>query len=213
MDVSTYTPGEEVAHRAIHAAGALAALVAIPWLYLASRAGGDPWRIGGSIVFGLSALLMFTTSVLYHAAQSPELRQRLRKLDHCAIYVLIAGTYTPIALGVIKGGWGWTLAILVWCMAVAGIVFKLTPLGFRFHRTSTLLYVAMGWLVVIAAKPVMEHLTGHEQAWLLAGGLCYTGGVAFYVWKSRRYTHAIWHVCVLAGVACHFVSVLSMVSP
>jgi hemolysin III len=212
-DVSTYTPPEELANRAIHALGIIASLIAMPWLYVAGRDSGDPWRLAGGVIFGLSALLMFTTSVLYHSATLPHVRRRLRRLDHCAIYVLIAGTYTPIALGVLKENWGWTLAIVVWCLALAGIVFKLTPLGFRFHRTSTLLYLGMGWLAVIAAKPIMEGLTRAEQGWLLAGGLCYTGGVAFYVLKSRRYAHAVWHVFVLAGVSCHFMAVLSMLSP
>jgi len=210
--ISAYTPREELAHRLTHAVGAVASLIAIPWLIVAARAGGDPWRVAGGVVFGLSALLMFTTSSLYHSATAPGTRRRLRQLDHSAIYVLIAGTYTPVTLGVLKGAWGWTLACTVWCLALAGIVFKITPLGFRFTRTSTLLYLGMGWLAVVAAGPIMRGLTAAELGWLLAGGLCYTGGAAFYLWKSRRYTHAVWHVCVFAGVACHFVAVLSMVS-
>jgi hemolysin III len=154
---------------------------------------------------------MFTTSVLYHAAKDPSLRLRLRRGDHAAIYLLIACTYTPFTLGALRGSWGWTLAAVVWTLALLGIVFKTTSLGFRFHRTSVALYLVMGWLAVVAAKPLMQQLSGLELGWLVAGGLCYTGGVAFYLWKSRPYTHAIWHVFVLAGVACHFVTVLSIV--
>ncbi len=155
---------------------------------------------------------MFTTSALYHASRDPVVRLRLRRFDHAAIYVLIAGTYTPFTLGALRGSWGWSLAIVIWTLALAGIVFKTTSLGFRFHRTSVVLYVVMGWLAVVAIKPLMQALSPFELAWLVAGGLCYTGGVAFYVWKSRPYTHAIWHVFVFAGVACHFVTVLSITS-
>jgi hemolysin III len=168
--------------------------------------------MAGGLTFGLSALLMFTTSVLYHAARDPAARLRLRRLDHAAIYLLIAGTYTPFTLGALRGTWGWSLAAVIWTLALLGIVFKTTRLGFRFHRTSVVLYVLMGWLAVVAAKPLMRELSPFELGWLVASGLCYTVGVAFYLWKGRPYTHAIWHVFVLAGVASHFVAVLSIIS-
>jgi hemolysin III len=163
-------------------------------------------------VFGASALLLFTTSVLYHGTTSPRLKPRLRLLDHSAIYVLIAGTYTPFALGVLDGGWGWTLFGLVWGLALAGITAKLT-VGFRFPLASTLLYLAMGWIGVVAARPLMQSLTPTELTWIVAGGLVYTAGVPFYLWKKRRYAHAVWHLFVLGGVACHFVAVLSVMAP
>jgi hemolysin III len=125
---------------------------------------------------------------------------------------MIAGTYTPFALGVLGGAWGWTLFGLVWGLALVGILAK-TTLGFRFHVSSVLLYLGMGWLGVIAARPLMQALTTQELAWIVAGGLAYTAGVPFYLWKKRRYTHAIWHLFVLAGVACHFVAVLSVMAP
>jgi len=173
---------------------------------------GDTWRLVSGLVFGISAMLLFTTSVLYHSATEPRRRNLLRRYDHCAIYLLIAGTYTPPALGVLRGSWGWALFAMIWTLALLGIAAKVSPFAFRFHRTSVLLYVIMGWLVVVAARPLMRVLTPWEQAWLVAGGLFYMIGVPFYLWKSRHYTHAIWHVFVLAGVACHFVSVLSMMS-
>jgi hemolysin III len=210
---SAYTRGEEWASCAVHGLGILASAVAIPWLAMLAFEGRDPWLLAGGLAFGLSALLMFTTSVLYHAARDPRWRLVLRRLDHAAIYLLIAGTYTPFTLGVLKGAWGWSIAGVVWGLAVLGIVFKTTRLGFRFHKTSVLLYVAMGWLVIVAIEPLMRVLDGFELAWLVAGGLCYTGGVVFYVWKSRPYAHAVWHLCVLAGVACHFVAVLSVTVP
>lgn len=210
MSESTYIRGEEIANCAVHGLGIAASLVAIPWLVLEAWGTDDPWLLAGALAFGLSALLMFSTSVLYHSTSDPGSRFRLRKVDHAAIYLLIAGTYTPFTLGAMKGVWGWTIAGIVWALAVLGIAFKTTRLGFRFPRASVALYLLMGWIVVIAVKPLLQNLTTHELTWLVAGGLCYTGGVAFYLWKSRPYTHAIWHVFVLAGVACHFVAVLSI---
>jgi len=213
MATNLYSRGEEIAHVATHAAGMALSVVAIVVLLLAAHSSGaGAWRAAGGVIFGASALLLFTTSVLYHAARSPRLKPRLRLLDHSAIYVLIAGSYTPFALGVLGGTWGWTLFGLVWGLAVLGVAAK-TVLGFRFHLSSTLLYLAMGWIGVIAAKPLLEALTRHELTWLVAGGLAYTLGVPFYLWKGRRFTHAIWHVFVLAGVACHFVAVLSVMAP
>ena len=213
MAASDYSRAEEFAHVATHGLGIAASLVGIAWLVLAAAAAGaGPWRVTGGVVFGVSALLLFTTSVAYHAATSPRLKPRLRLLDHSAIYLLIAGTYTPFALGVLGGAWGWTLFGLVWGLALVGILAK-TTLGFRFHVSSVLLYLGMGWLGVIAARPLMHALTPQELAWIVAGGVAYTAGVPFYLWKTRRFTHAIWHLFVLAGVACHFVAVLSVMEP
>ena len=208
----TYSRREETLHWVTHAIGIAASLVAIPWLVIVATDGGDPWRLAAGVIFGVSALLLFATSVLYHAASTPQYKTRLRMLDHSAIYLLIAGSYTPFALGVLRGPWGWTLFGVVWGLAITGILAK-TVLGFRFHLTSTLLYVGMGWVGVIVARPLMDALTDHEIAWLVAGGLVYTAGVPFYLWKSRRYSHAVWHLFVLGGVACHFVAVLSVMTP
>jgi hemolysin III len=212
MAESNYSRGEELAHCATHGLGVLASLAGIAWLLAtAVTNGAGPWRATGGVVFGASALLLFTTSVLYHGTTSPRLKPRLRLLDHSAIYVLIAGTYTPFALGVLDGGWGWTLFGLVWALALAGITAKLT-VGFRFPLASTLLYLAMGWIGVVAARPLMQSLTPTELTWIVAGGLVYTAGVPFYLWKKRPYAHAVWHLFVLGGVACHFVAVLSVMA-
>jgi hemolysin III len=211
--MSSYTPREELAHCLMHGLGIAASLVAIPWLAWTALHGGDTWRLVSGVIFGASALLLFTTSVSYHAATDPPLRTLLRRFDHCAIYILIAGTYTPFMLGVMRGDWGWTFFGLVWGMALLGIIAKTTRLGFRYHKTSVLLYVVMGWIIVIAARPLMRVLTHSELMWLMAGGLFYTAGVPFYLWKSQRYSHAVWHAFVLAGVACHFVAVLGVMSP
>jgi len=204
-----YSRSEELAHALTAGLGIVACIIAIPWL--AWVAAGDALRLVGAMVFGTTALAMFTTSVIYHWERSPERKQRLRKLDHSAIYLLIAGTYTPFTLVAMQGAWGWALFGVVWTMAVLGIVAK-TTVGFRYPRMSTFIYLAMGWLIVVAIKPMRESLSASVIAWIAAGGLLYTGGVPFYVWKSKRYTHAVWHLFVLGGVACHFVAVLSLVS-
>jgi len=205
-----YSRPEEFAHALTAGLGIVACAVAIPWLAWASI--GDPWRLGTGLVFGFTALAMFVTSVIYHWASRPELKVVLRKLDHSAIYLLIAGTYTPFALVAMEPVWGWTLFGVAWTLAVLGVIAKNT-VGFRYPKLSVAMYVGMGWMAVIAIKPLADSLTGAQLAWMLAGGLFYTGGVPFYVWKSRRYTHAVWHLFVLAGAVCHFVAVLSVVTP
>jgi hemolysin III len=203
-----YSRSEELAHTLTAGLGIVACAIAIPWL--AWAAAGDALRLAGAMVFGTTALAMFTTSVIYHWEREPGRKQRLRKFDHSAIYLLIAGTYTPFTLVAMQGAWGWSLFGVVWTLAVLGIVAK-TTVGFRYPRLSTFLYLGMGWLIVVAIKPLRESLTTPQIAWIAAGGLLYTGGVPFYVWKAKRYTHAVWHLFVLGGVACHFVAVLSLV--
>lgn len=202
---------EERAHWLTHAAGIAASLVAIPWLLVVAASSGDPWRVVSGAIFGVSALLLFSASVAYHAAAAPLVKSRLRVLDHSAIYLLIAGSYTPFTIGVLRGTWGWTLFGIVWGLALAGILAK-TVLGPRFRIASTLLYLGMGWVGVVAAQPLMEALDGWTLAWIVAGGLVYTAGVPFYLWKDRPHTHALWHLFVLGGAACHFVAVLSVMA-
>jgi len=209
MATLPYTRPEELLHTGLHVLGIVASLVAIPWLVVVGADGDDPWRLAGALVFAATALLLFTTSSLYHAVREPQLKLRMRRLDHSAIYLLIAGTYTPFTLGLLPGAWGWSLFAVIWVLAVLGVVAKNT-VGFRYPRLSTLMYVGMGWAAIVAVKPLADALTDWQLAWLLAGGVLYTLGVPFYVWKTRRYTHAVWHVFVLAGVACHFVAVLSV---
>ena len=204
-----YSRPEELAHSLTAGLGIVACAVAIPWLAWVSF--DDPWRLGTGLVFGISALAMFVTSVIYHWASRPDLKVKLRKLDHSAIYLLIAGTYTPFSLIAMERTWGWSLFGVIWAIAVFGIIAK-NLVGFRYPKLSVALYVGMGWIAMIGIKPLAEGLTGTELAWMLAGGFFYTAGVPFYVWKSRKYTHAVWHLFVLAGVACHFVAVLSVVS-
>jgi hemolysin III len=212
MSESTYTEREEFIHRLTHWAGIVGSLIAIPWLAWTAARHGDSWRMVSGLVFALSALLLFVTSVRYHTTLDPGEKQRRRRMDHSAIYVLIAGTYTPFVLGILRGSWGWALFGLIWTLAVLGIAMKVSRLGFRFHKTSVALYLLMGWLIVVAARPLMQNLTSFELGWLIAGGLCYTLGVPFYLWKGQPYSHAIWHAFVLGGVTCHFIAVLSVMS-
>lgn len=203
-----YSRPEELAHSLTAGLGILACVVAIPCLVWVSL--GDPSRLAAALIFGLSALAMFVTSVIYHHERDLERKVRLRKLDHAAIYLLIAGTYTPIALAM-GGAWGWMLFGAAWSLAAIGIIGKIA-VGFRYPRLSTLLYLGMGWVGMLAVQPMADSLSASELAWVVAGGVVYTAGVPFYVWKTRRYTHAVWHLFVLGGVACHFVAVLSVVS-
>jgi hemolysin III len=208
----SYTRGEEIAHSLTAAIGVAAMLVGIPWLLATAAAQGGAWRVIGVLAFGGGALMMFGTSTLYHSARRPDVKALLRKLDHSAIYLLIAGTYTPFTIGVIRGSLGWSLFGIVWGLAMFGVIAKMSGGLLRIPLLSTLLYVVIGWIGVVAFKQLWHNLTGVQFAWVVAGGLCYTGGVPFYLWKRRTYAHAVWHLFVLGGVACHFVAISSLIS-
>jgi hemolysin III len=203
----TLTRGEEIANSLTHGVGLVASLVAFPFLVVAAaRRWGTPEVVGAS-VFAAALVALYHVSTLYHALPPSRAKQVLQKLDHTAIYLLIAGSYTPFTLGVLRGPWGWTLLSLVWAIAGTGIALEFA-LGRKVHKLAVGLYVAMGWLVVVAAKPLVAAVPWPGLAWLVAGGLLYTGGVAFYAAKQVRYAHVAWHLFVLAGSACHFVAVL-----
>jgi hemolysin III len=211
MSTAAYSPREELAHCLSHGAGVVASLVALPLLIVTAAVHGDARRMVGGIAFGVTALLMFAASTLYHSARSPRAKALLRTLDHSAIYLLIAGTYTPFTIGVLRGSVGWALFGIVWTLAILGIVAKLSG-RLRIPGLSAALYVAIGWIGMFGIRALSAGLTTPELAWLVAGGVVYTCGVPFYVWKRRPYTHAVWHLFVLAGVGCHFVAVLSVMS-
>jgi hemolysin III len=211
MATHAYSPGEEIAHSVTAALGVVAMLIGIPWLIALAAARGGAWRLAGAIAFGTGALMMFGTSTLYHAARRPEVKAVLRRLDHSAIYVLIAGTYTPFTIGVVRGSFGWTLLGVVWGLAILGVVAKMAGGLLRIPMLSTLLYVVIGWIGIVAFKQLSENLTSAQFAWVVAGGLCYTLGVPFYLWKRQPYAHAVWHLFVLGGVACHFVAIYSLI--
>jgi hemolysin III len=201
---------EELASAFTSGAGAIAALLG--GVVLVARAvPGDGWQLLGAVSFSLGLALLYLASTLYHAAGNPRVKARLKVFDHCAIYLLIAGTYTPFTLIALRSNVGWWLFATIWSLALSGIVFKLFFTG-RFKLLSTLIYVAMGWLGVLAIKPVMAALDGWTFGWMLAGGVAYTVGTAFYLQRTLRYSHAVWHLFVIAGSACHYVAVLALVS-
>lgn len=201
---------EEWLNALTHGIGAVVALGAAAVLITLASIYGDAWAVVGASVYGASLLLLYVASTLYHAISHVPTKARLKVFDHCMIYVLIAGTYTPFTLTALRGPWGWTLFGIIWSLALAGIVFKLYYTG-RFHWLSTGIYIGMGWLVVVAFEPLMRSVPGSALAWLLAGGIAYTVGTVFYMSRRLPYAHAIWHGFVLAGSVCHFAAVLIQV--
>jgi hemolysin III len=197
---------EEAVNAVTHGVGAAAGAIALAVLVVLAARGGDARDIVSVSIFGATLVLLYLASTLYHAARDPRTRARLKVLDHAAIYLLIAGSYTPFALGALRGGWGWSLFGVIWGLAVAGIMFKLYFTG-RFRLASTLIYIGMGWLGLVAAVPLIASLSAMTLFWLVAGGLAYTAGTPFYQAGRFRYAHSVWHVFVLAGSACHVVAV------
>jgi hemolysin III len=203
------TSRDELANTLTHGAGALVGLAAGAILVVLAVGTGDPYMIVGVSIFAVSLLTLYVASTLYHATRSPALKARLKVLDHGAIFVLIAGTYTPFMLGGLRGGWGWSLFGVVWGLAVVGVVLKIWLTG-RFQLLSTLIYVAMGWMVVIGAVPVARALDTATLLWLAAGGVIYTAGTVAYHARRLPYAHAVWHLFVLGGSACHVVAVATL---
>ena len=201
---------EELANVLTHGVGMVAALVAAAALIVFASIRGDVWEIVGVSTFATTLVALYTASTLYHAARDPVVKARLKVLDHAAIYLLIAGTYTPFMIGELRGGWGWSLFGVIWGLAVVGIALKLIFIG-RFRLLSTAVYVAMGWLVLVAVVPLVRALDPVTLAWMVAGGIAYTAGTPFYHNRRIRYAHAIWHVFVIAGSACHAVAVATIV--
>ncbi|MFO7892184.1 MAG: hemolysin III family protein [Longimicrobiales bacterium] len=201
---------EELANVVTHGVAMVAALVAATLLIVFAAMHGDVWEIVGVSVFATTLVALYTASTLYHAARDPVVKARLKVLDHAAIYLLIAGTYTPFMIGELRGGWGWSLFGVIWGLAVVGIAMKLIFIG-RFKLLSTAVYVAMGWLVLVAVVPLVQNLAPVTLAWMVAGGIAYTAGTPFYHNQRIRYSHAIWHLFVIAGSACHAVAVVTIV--
>jgi hemolysin III len=199
--------GEEIANAVSHGVGLLMAVVAALVLVVAAVQRGGVAEIVGASIFGATMVWVYFTSTLYHALPRNRAKRIFRILDHGAIFLLIAGTYSPFTLGPLRGAWGWTLFGSVWSLAFAGVVFKAVG-GVRYPKLSTSLYVAMGWLIVVAIEPLRLNVPMSGLFWLLAGGIAYTAGVAFFAVKRLRYSHFVWHLFVIAGSACHFAAVL-----
>ncbi len=199
--------GEEIANSVSHGVALLAALAVVPQLLIVSVERGGAARIVGASVFGATTILLYLMSTLYHALPRSRAKRVFRILDHGAIFLLIAGTYTPFTLGVLRGTWGWTLLGLTWGLAVGGVVMK-SVVRAEHPKLSTSLYLAMGWMVLIAVKPFWIGVPRWGLFWIVAGGLAYTVGVSFFVADRIRYGHLVWHLFVIAGTTCHFIAVL-----
>ncbi|MDC8784904.1 PAQR family membrane homeostasis protein TrhA [Roseateles koreensis] len=200
--------GEEIANAISHGLGFLLAVASLPILAVAASRQGSTLNVVAACVFSLTMMLLYLVSTLYHAVPEGRVKLWLNRLDHAAIYIFIAGSYTPFALGVLHGAWGWTLFGLVWTSAAVGVTAKLFN-RLRHPYWSTGLYVAMGWLVVVAIGPLMGRMDSAGLAWLTAGGLAYTlGAVVFLLDHRIRYAHFVWHIFVLAGSCCHFFAAL-----
>lgn len=207
-----YTFGEEIANSVTHGIGAALSIAAIIALLACCRQNSDIWRVLGFSIYGISLFALYMASTLYHAVTGDRLKKLFRMLDHSTIFLLIAGTYTPVLLIAMRGAWGWSLFVLIWTMAVAGLIYELFFID-RYKWISLSIYAVMGWLAIIAIKPMMAMLPEGLLQWIIMGGLLYTGGIIFYIWRKLPYHHAIWHLFVLGGSTFHFVGMLLHLAP
>ncbi|MEN6485263.1 MAG: hemolysin III family protein [Syntrophobacteraceae bacterium] len=198
---------EEIANGVSHGIALVASLIATPFLLSSASHVGDSLSVAGAGIFAVASIFMYLSSTLYHVLPENSAKRVFRVLDHGAIFLLIAGTYTPFTLGPLRGAWGWTLFGLIWGLAILGLVLKVAGL-MRHPRLSTGFYLAMGWVIVIAIRPLWLNVPLPALFWLLAGGVAYTGGVVFYATERMRYSHFVWHLFVVLGNTCHFVAVL-----
>ena len=210
--INHYSPAEERANIISHALGFILSIVALLLLLRHATLHGNMWHVVTFSIFGASLIFLYAASTLYHSATKPELRRRLRIIDHASIYVLIAGTYTPFALVTLKGPVGWMIFGVSWGLALSGMILKLFYTG-KYHLASTLMYVFMGWIIIFAIKPLIENLSYGGLFWLCAGGAAYTLGAIIYSIKKIQFNHAIFHMFVLLGSFSHFVSVYFYVLP
>lgn len=204
---SKYSPREELAHGISHGIGAGFAIVGLVFLLIAAIRNGENRYIVSAAVYGSSLILLYLASTLYHLISHPDAKRIFQKIDHAMIYILIAGTYTPLTLVTLHGRWGWSIFGLVWTMACCGLILEVV-LPRRIAWLSIILYLGMGWLIVIASKPLLASLPTGGVILLIIGGLFYSLGVIFYAWKNLSYHHAIWHLFVLTGSTAHFFSIL-----
>jgi len=199
--------GQEIANSVTHGIGVALSIAGLTILVVFAALQGNPWKIVSFSIFGASLILLYLFSTLYHSFTNPKVKKFFRILDHSAIYILIAGTYTPITLVTLRGPLGWTLFGLTWGMAIGGIVFKIFFTG-KYNKISTVFYVFMGWIIIFALKPLILHASINLLVWFLIGGISYTLGVVFYALKKVPFSHAIWHLFVLGGSVCHFFGML-----
>ncbi len=210
--VEERTSIEEIANSLTHGCGLVLSLIGLAVLMVLAITRGNGWHIAGCGVYGSTLVILYLASTLYHSARSRRTRHLLRIIDQIAIYLFIAGTYTPFTLVNLRGGWGWALLGLVWALAIFGILFKLLFVN-RFQAASITIYLLMGWLAVIAIKPILSLIPPGGLAWILGGGAAYTVGALFFAWERLPFNHTIWHLFVLAGSICHYFAVLFYVLP
>lgn len=207
-----FTLGEEIANAVTHGVGAALSVAGLVLLVVHAAVQGDPWKIVGASIYGASLLLLYLMSTLYHSLPPGRAKRVFQRLDYCAIHLLIAGTYTPFLLVTLRGPLGWSLFGVVWALAIAGVVLE-SVVRRRIEKLSVGLYLVMGWLIVGASVQLLRQLAPEGTALLAAGGVAYTLGVVFYVWRRLRYHHAVWHAFVLGGSICHFFAVYHYVLP
>jgi hemolysin III len=207
-----YTIGEEIANGITHGVGAGLSIAGLTVLVVLAAIYGDVWRVVSFSIYGSTLIILYLASTLYHSFQHPQAKRILRIIDHASIYLLIAGTYTPFLLVSMRGAWGWTLLVLIWGLALLGVGFK-ALFADRFQKLSLLAYIFMGWLSVVVLKEALVSIPTGGVLLVAIGGVVYTVGVIFYVWKKLPYSHAIWHVFVLGGSMCHYFAVLFYLLP
>jgi len=208
----TYPFWEEFVNVLSHGVGLLLSIAALTLMVVFASLDGNAWHIVGAAIFGASLVVLYLASTLFHGVRKPDVRKWLNVFDHAAIYILIAGTYTPFLLVTLNGAWGWSLFGVIWGLAIAGVVFKIFFTG-RFNAVSTIVYVLMGWLIVIAIVPLFENLPTAGLIWLVAGGISYSVGAVFFMFDRLPFNHAIFHFLVLGGSVCHFFAVFLYVIP
>lgn len=202
-----YSKKEEIANALTHGAGIALSIAALVLLVVFSAIYGDAWKVTASAVYGASMIVLYTASTLYHSFSKTKAAGKLNMFDHISIYYLIAGTYTPFVLVNMRGGWGWSIFGVIWACAITGTILKLIY-GNRFRKISTILYLCMGWMIVIAFYPFIKNVETGGLILTLLGGLSYSIGVIFYKWKKLPFNHAVWHLFVLAGSILHFFAIL-----
>jgi hemolysin III len=212
QSIPRYSAGEEIASSIIHGIGVVLAIAGLGVLTSFAALFGNAWHITSCSIFGATLIVLYVSSTLYHSIPLPKAKTILQVIDHCAIFLLIAGTYTPFLLVNLRGPWGWSLFGVVWGIAILGIVFQFALIR-KWKAFSIILYVCMGWVIVVAGRPLIAAVAPGGLALLILGGLVYTLGIVFYIWKTLPYHHAVWHVFVLGGSILHFFSILFYVIP
>jgi len=211
-EIKHYSTAEERINILSHVLGFILSIVALVLLVRHASINGDVWHVVSFSVFGVSLMILYAASTVYHSARNIQFRRKMRIVDHASIYILIAGTYTPFTLVTLNGFSGWMIFGITWGMAVVGIVLKLFYTG-KYDAVSTLMYVFMGWIIVFAIEPLIDNLSSDGLFWLVAGGMAYTTGAILYSIKKIKFNHAIFHVFVLVGSFCHFISVYFYILP